>query len=216
MESNCDDQVHELLIRFTSAFLDQGFAPWGIPNRDAGYFQCFVRLFADNPPWAQRWLKPFRQMVIDEKLDTINPTASIIRSLREMGVAEHDWDRFIEKTLLALPGWAGMVQQLATNASWALRPAPRETLEQFLAVRLLLDRLSATDFINSHSSLRGFTLPQTIACKDPDDSRQISFVRLSTSVSVLPNGSANGMECKDAVRLDYGSLATSERRTCRV
>lgn len=168
-DEDCDEQVHELIIRFTSAFLDQGFAPWGVPNRELGYFRCFVRMFADNPPWAQRWLTPFRLMVTSEGLDNITPCQSIALSLEQLGVPEERWDAFIQKTMLALPGWAGMVNQMATNASWTLRPAAQDSLEEFLAVRLLLDRLSIEDFIRTHSDLKNVTAADLLSVHTPDE-----------------------------------------------
>jgi len=141
---DCDAQVHDLLIRFTSAFLDQGFAGWSIPQRDEGFYKCFLSLFSERSPWSENWLRPLRALLAEECKLVYSPMESIANSLNHLGVPEEKRDEFIKRTLLALPGWTGMVQQMASNASWTLHPAPQDSLEEFLAVRLLLDRLSAT------------------------------------------------------------------------
>ena len=147
---DCDAQVHELLIRFTSAFLDQGFAGWSIPQRDEGFYKCFLSLFGERSPWAENWLRPMQKLIAEECKLVHSPMESIANSLNKLGVPEEKRDDFIKKTLLALPGWTGMVQQMASNASWTLHPAPHDSLEEFLAVRLLLDRLSATHCIREY------------------------------------------------------------------
>ena len=147
---DCDAQVHELLIRFTSAFLDQGFAGWSIPQRDEGFYKCFLSLFGERSPWAENWLRPMQKLIAEECKLVRSPMESIANSLKVLGVSDERRDDFIKKTLLALPGWTGMVQQMASNASWTLHPAPQDSLEEFLAVRLLLDRLSATHCIREY------------------------------------------------------------------
>ena len=54
-----------------------------------------------------------------------------------------DREEYLTQTLLALPGWAGMIWQLETNAEWAVHPAPAGSLVEYVAVRLLLERLRA-------------------------------------------------------------------------
>ena len=46
---DCDLLVHDLLIRFASSFLDQGFAGWSIPQRDEGMYRCFLTLLKRSP-----------------------------------------------------------------------------------------------------------------------------------------------------------------------
>ncbi|MEQ1827263.1 MAG: DUF2309 domain-containing protein [Pirellula sp.] len=141
---DCDLQVHDLLIRLTSAFLDQGFAGWSIPQRKEGVYRCFLTLFAENSLWTEKWLWPLKSMIEMELRSALTPIESIANSLLQLGVQPVAIDEYIQKTLLALPGWTGMVEQMSCNASWMLYPSPKDSLEEFLAVRLLLDRLSST------------------------------------------------------------------------
>ncbi len=138
-----DELVHEVLIRFCSVFLDQGFAHWSLPRREAGFLPSFFELYRDQIIEPTRWLQGLAselQRITDERLD---PLASIAESLAALGVSDDERDHFITQTLLALPGWAGMVWQMETNAAWAPHPAPPGSLAGFLAVRLILERLCA-------------------------------------------------------------------------
>src|SRR5690606_31813180 len=41
---DCDERVHELLIRFCASYLDQGFADWRMPE-GTGFYRSFAQLF---------------------------------------------------------------------------------------------------------------------------------------------------------------------------
>lgn len=136
-----DVLVHEVLIPLAAAFLDQGFADSTLPDRQAGLFREFLNLHATGFA-PTRWLRKLRsetQRIADASL---TPLASIAESLDLLGVAERRRGDFITQSLLALRGYAGMVWQMETNAEWAPHPAPAGSLVDFLAVRLILDRLA--------------------------------------------------------------------------
>jgi len=139
---DADLLVHETLIRFCSAFLDQGFADWKLPNRDAGLFAAFLEHHSIACTAPTRWSSAMRRESRRLQEQNISPLDSIDESLRLLGVDDEELDGFITQTLLALRGWAGMVWQMETNAEWAPQPAPSDSLIEFLAVRLVLDRLA--------------------------------------------------------------------------
>lgn len=134
--------VHELLIRFSAAFLDQGFARWPLPGRERGYFRSFCALYRmrSGPPDA--WLRGLAPLLARLDDEQTTPAASILESLELLGVPEADWDSFVAASLLALRGWAGMIHQMEIRGDRVGRPAPPGSLEEFLAVRLILDRLA--------------------------------------------------------------------------
>jgi uncharacterized protein YbcC (UPF0753/DUF2309 family) len=74
--------------------------------------------------------------------EQLGPWESIEESLCLLGVADAEQEEFIFQSLLALRGWAGMLWQMESNAEWTVHPAPRGTLVEYLAVRLLLTRLA--------------------------------------------------------------------------
>ena len=157
LESGAEDAdlpVHETLIRFCSAFLDQGFADWNLPDREFGFFRSFLQQHGEGIA-PTRWFRTVRRecrRLLDAE---IQPIESIEESLNLLGVAEAEQEAFISQSLLALRGWAGMVWQMETNAEWAPHPAPAGSLIEFLAIRLMLDRFgpatSRERFVSVHA-----------------------------------------------------------------
>jgi uncharacterized protein len=138
-----DELVHDVLIRYCSAFLDQGFAHWPLPDRDDGFYRSFLEVYGQPGGVTPQWLRGLRNEVARLRQDDVSPLDSIEESLELLGVDNQHREHFIMSTLLALRGWAGMIWQMETNAEWTVRPAPRGTLVEFLAVRLLLDRFAS-------------------------------------------------------------------------
>ncbi|MGD9857920.1 MAG: putative inorganic carbon transporter subunit DabA, partial [Planctomycetaceae bacterium] len=138
--ADSDRLVNEILIPFCAAFLDQGYAHWSLPDRDRGFFQAFLALYRDGRP-AQRWMRRLPLEIASIIADGQTPLECIAESLQFLGVARSEQGEYVSQTLLALRGWAGMLWQMETNAEWTVHPAPPGTLIEYLAVRLLLERL---------------------------------------------------------------------------
>ncbi len=173
-----DRLVNDLMIRFCAVYLDQGLASWRLPNAGAGFLSAFTALYANSHP-VEAWLGdlPFElQRVTSAQL---GPLELIDESLQALGVPAAEQQAYLSQTLLALRGWAGMLWQMETNAEWTARPAPRGTLIQYLAVRLLLERLALAH--TAREALVG-------TCEDPGDlatlrNRLRKLARLTTSTS---------------------------------
>ncbi len=147
--------ANDLLIRFTSAYLDQGFASWSLPNRERGIFQCFLEVMG-SPSWlGDSWLQQARRSIQEERHAQLTPIESIAVSLKALHIPSSHWDEYITESLLALSGWAGMIWQMETNADWTLRPAPAGSLEGYLAIRLLLDRAASESIAREHFHFSG-------------------------------------------------------------
>ncbi len=54
---DCEHQVHELLIRFCAAFLDQGVADWPLPHKDQGFYRAFLDLYGQSGGPQLPWMK---------------------------------------------------------------------------------------------------------------------------------------------------------------
>ena len=136
--------VHGTLIRFCAAFADQGFAHWPLPNREQGFYRSFCELF--RQPWGtpEPWLKGLPRE-LGRLIDAgTSPLESIDESLNLLGVTDEERDQFITASLLALRGWAGMLWQMEVRCDRVPIPVPKGTLAEFLAIRLILERLALT------------------------------------------------------------------------
>jgi len=136
-----DRLVNELMIRFCAVFLDQGLASWRLPNAGAGFLAAFTALYSNSHP-VEAWLGDLPQELERIAAAQPGPLELIDESLQALGVPAAEQEAYLSQTLLALRGWAGMLWQMETNAEWTARPAPRGTLIEYLAVRLLLERLA--------------------------------------------------------------------------
>ena len=133
-----DRDVHEVLIRFCAAFVDQGYSDWLLPNRDRGFFESFVALYSTQSRVLDRWLKRLPDELKLLRDSEVTPEASIEVSLRELGIADSDRQEFITQLLLSLGGWAGMVWQLESGVDWVVHKIPKGSLVGMLAVQLIL------------------------------------------------------------------------------
>jgi uncharacterized protein YbcC (UPF0753/DUF2309 family) len=156
--ADADLLVHDLLIRFCAAFLDQGLARWPLPRREEGFYQAFCALYrqAGGPPSA--WMRGLAEELARLQEKPVRPLESLCESLEVLGVAEEEWERFLAATLLALRGWAGMIHQLERQSYRVVRPIPADSLVDYLAIRLVVDRFAlaytAREALGYRGSLR--------------------------------------------------------------
>jgi uncharacterized protein YbcC (UPF0753/DUF2309 family) len=143
--ADADLLVHEVLIPFCAAFLDQGLAHWQLPRRDQGFLRAFCACYRRAGRQPQRWLRGLEQELTRLEEGRLDALESIHESLDWLGVSAEEWDAYLAATLLALRGWAGMIRQLEVRGDRAVRPVPPGSLLEFLAIRLLLDRLAAAE-----------------------------------------------------------------------
>lgn len=146
-----DLRVNERLIPFCSAFVDQGIASWRLPDRDDGFLRCFLATTRAGVRGGATWCRDLTSSLAGIETAPDPAVASITDSLEAFGVGRRDRTSFLRQTLLALRGWAGMIWQVESNAPWLRFPAPKDSLLEFLAVRLLLDRLAADDVSRRHT-----------------------------------------------------------------
>ncbi|MBY0588653.1 DUF2309 domain-containing protein [bacterium] len=137
-----DQLVNDVLIRFCAAFLDQGFAPWPMADRRKGFIGCFQDLFPSTVKPLERWLKPLGKELDRLGHGKLSPLESIRESLYVLGVPVQTWGDFVRQSLLSLRGWGGMIWQMEVRGDRVAHPVQKGSLIEFLAVRLLLDRLA--------------------------------------------------------------------------
>jgi len=136
-----DALVHPLLIRVCAAFLDQGVASWPMPGRDRGLLAAVADLYSrpggPTEPWTARLAAALGEVRGRRAIDVI--AAEIDR----VGIPPPLQEEFIVHSLLALRGWAGMIRQFEERPDRVPVDAVPARLEDFLALRLLFDRVAA-------------------------------------------------------------------------
>lgn len=135
-----DRYVHDMLIRFCAAYVDQGYSDWILPHRDQGFFESFLALFSDATPGTASWLRGFHDELSTLRGGNVSAASSIEASLSELGIAEGDREEFITQSLLSLRGWAGMIWQLESGVDWVVHSIPTGSLVGMLAIQLILEK----------------------------------------------------------------------------
>ncbi len=153
-----DRLVHEVLMRFCAAFIDQGFASWPLPQA-GGFFASFIALYGCPYGPPDHWMRGLRTELDRIQATGRTPLESIAESLELLGVGQKEEAEFLQQTIIALRGYAGMLWQLESRGDRVARPVPPDTLIEFLAVRLILDRLAvayiAREKLGYQGELRG-------------------------------------------------------------
>jgi len=203
-----DRLVNEVLIRFCAAFLDQGLAHWRLPNRDEGFWESFLALYRPPGGPPDRWLRELPREITRLQRDGIDPLASIAESLELLDVSEEEWSDFVSAEFLALRGWAGMINEVELRADRVAHPVAPGALIEYLAVRLLLERLAlayvAADQLGFQGSLRG--LREFLRGKAPKPSpptveqRAFQVFQLAQLHGWLPN------ELNELTKADWETL----------
>ncbi|MCA8990469.1 MAG: DUF2309 domain-containing protein [Planctomycetaceae bacterium] len=154
--------VHDVLIRFCAAYVDQGYSDWTLPNRDAGFYESFLALYETKTAGLNSWLSGLACDVRRLKQEHISAEQCIEHTLTEFGIAPANREAFITQSLLSLAGWAGMVWQLELGVDWVVHNVPKESLIGMLAVQLLLER-HAIRHIGREAFGESDSIPQILA-----------------------------------------------------
>jgi uncharacterized protein YbcC (UPF0753/DUF2309 family) len=135
-----DALVHPLLIRLCAAFLDQGVASWPMPDRQRGLLQAAAALYTDPLGPVEAWSGGLSAAL--EEVRDASAVDVVLRELDRLGVPDSDREEFITRSLLTLRGWAGMIRHLEERPDRAPVEAVPARLIDFLALRLVCDRVA--------------------------------------------------------------------------
>jgi uncharacterized protein YbcC (UPF0753/DUF2309 family) len=142
-----DKMVTELLVRFSSVYVDQGFSQWELPERSTGFFHCFLQLYSQSGVSPGMPYDGLTKELNYLKQKGTTALESVLDSLRDMGVTETEWDEFLAETLLALRGWAGILNQIEHRGDRVPLGVPSHSLQEFLAVKLIVERVVLQNLI---------------------------------------------------------------------
>src|SRR5690606_33267939 len=88
------------------------------------------------------WARSLPELLAAERERGLGSLHSLAAPLAALGVAQHQHQGFLAATPLAVPGFAGMVRQIEERPDRVPAHAVPARLVDFLAVRLLLERVA--------------------------------------------------------------------------
>jgi len=134
------ERIRPALIRYCSSHLDEGLAAWRSPDRGEGLFAAWRRCapldIGREPADLPRQRALLRQL-------PGQPLDAIIHCLQRMGLAPSHWPGYLERAVLEIPGWAGMINWRQHHPEYRANRESPVRLTDFLALRLTLEALAA-------------------------------------------------------------------------
>ena len=130
------EEINDQLIKWLSAFADEGLAGWNMPGRHKGFYAAWRELATYDRSLRFSGIHAFEQVVPDLQPE---PEDAIAWSLHRLGVPEEQWSDYLARQLSQLPGWTRFVRWLETNPAYhAQRKHPVDAV-RYLAVRLFYE-----------------------------------------------------------------------------
>lgn len=141
------DEVRPYLLRHLGAHLDQGMAAWHNPARGLGFYTAWRTSAHEDLGWSLNDLTEWRQQL--ERLPD-DPLDALVQELQLLGLDEARWAGYLEKLAQELPGWSGMFLWRHQNPNYAPAGGIPVDMLDYLAVRLVLERLFAQRLCRQH------------------------------------------------------------------
>ncbi len=129
--------INEQMIKWCSAFLDEGEASWSMPYRDETFFRAWKKLAPHDVGLRFLGIKDAAGAIaaLEDRADE-----ALLRILADMKIPKPNWEAYLSLHLAALPGWTGYVKWRSEEVHhpWQIR-YPVD-LVKYLAVRLFYER----------------------------------------------------------------------------
>jgi uncharacterized protein YbcC (UPF0753/DUF2309 family) len=129
--------INEQMIKWCSAFLDEGEASWTMPDRQHTFYRAWKRL--------ARYDASLRLLGVADaaqKIDALGdrPEEAVLDSLAVMGIPKSAWESYFALHLSAMPGWTGYIKWRSEEQHHPWQARYPVDLVKYLAVRLFYER----------------------------------------------------------------------------
>jgi uncharacterized protein len=195
-----DDDVH------------QGYAYWPMPARERGFFAAALTLLAQPCSLEAGNLSGLAAECRRQLFLQCGAADSIRDSLEAFAIPISGARDFLREELLALPGWAGIFNQLENHPQLAPHVRLPASLADYLALRLLLVKVAAGNALNGKMLLWRTPLCApaedrlAIAARWFDTLRRLGLSAAEVRTMLSPAWSALAAEIHDCGSLELRRL----------
>lgn len=130
------DPINSLMIKWCSAFLDEGMGTWAMPEREKGFYGAWREM---APYDGSGWFLGIRGLSGEIAQLPTSAQDTLSRSLDRLGIKEAIRADYLQRHLAQLPGWAGFIKWRGGEALYRWQQHYPMDLIQYLAVRLFYE-----------------------------------------------------------------------------
>jgi uncharacterized protein YbcC (UPF0753/DUF2309 family) len=134
--SDIYDSVLPELIRLCAAYLDEGLASWRMPDRELGFYRAARALSVHGSRPVSRLMRGVRAEFRRQLASDMAAPDVVQDLLTKLGVRVDQARLYVERLLLSMPGWSGMISRLERKPEDRPQGGPPVSLLELLAVRL--------------------------------------------------------------------------------
>jgi uncharacterized protein YbcC (UPF0753/DUF2309 family) len=130
------DRINDQMIKWVSAFLDEGLAGWEMPERHAGFYLAWRDLAARDFSGRFLGIKRFARKI--RNLPD-SPEDAIAEFLSRLGIPEERRSDYQARQFAQLPGWVGFIRWRGERPHYPEQKKHPIDPVQYLAVRLFYE-----------------------------------------------------------------------------
>lgn len=132
------DCVRPQLIKVCASALDEGIAHWHNPEQELSLYKAWRMMLSFDANLFLHQLPDWQTIIADLPEE---PLDAIIIQLTKMALPEAQWEGYLRSIALEIPGWSGFINWRQHHPKYNPRKTGAITLADYLAIRLVLDRL---------------------------------------------------------------------------
>lgn len=146
------EAINREMVKWCSAFLDEGEAGWAMPYRDRTFYRGWKSL--------AEYDRTFQLYGIPQATEKIRalpdrPEDALLEHLAALHIPETSWEHYLASHLAALPGWTGYIKWRALQTGFPWQERYPIDLVKYLAVRLFYERELVARVCHEHLALPG-------------------------------------------------------------
>jgi len=143
-DKNVNHDLDRIMVKWLSAFMDEGLAEWEMPNKKEGFYTAWRKLAAYD-------VEIGKPSLIEIPKTSSEALAKVLKDF-----PEKDYPKIFTYHIAALPGWTGYINyRTEANSQWQ-RQYPI-TMEDYLAVRLWIARYMNTEILPKSNQVNATT-----------------------------------------------------------
>ena len=135
--TNVQEQINGEIIKWIGGFLDEGHAPWGMPERKKTFYRAWKELALDDASGSILGIQDWKNKILNLP---DRPEDAVLESLSLLGIPKNLWDSYFSLQLAQLSGWTGFIKWRSEQTDYAWQSAFPIDLIKYMAIRLFYER----------------------------------------------------------------------------